>query len=218
METGRRHRARGERDHAQGNDHPVPKIRALNTTAPQHVIFESRHAVGYKTATKSRCSKGTRRPQLVIYGLRCSWSPRPRMSRASRLPCRPPRSRTCLAASSGPRRGRRLHAEPPLDAVGVPVTVCRPCVYSEVTTPARRARRCPPGAPTSSQPGSKQGFGGVDADAGRAVQVEPLRRVEPPWAGALLQRRERRMRRGRGGPRPTARTSSRSASPFARPP
>jgi len=33
----------------------------------------------------------------------------------------------------------------------------------------------------------------VDADAGRAVQVEPLRRVEGLlWAGALLQRRERR--------------------------
>ena len=32
----------------------------------------------------------------------------------------------------------------------------------------------------------------VDADAGRAVQVEPLRRVEGLlWAGALLQRRQR---------------------------
>ena len=41
-------------------------------------------------------------------------------------------------------------------------------------------------------------FGGVDADARRAVQVEPLRRVEGLlWAGALLQRRQRRRRRGR---------------------
>ena len=38
----------------------------------------------------------------------------------------------------------------------------------------------------------------VDADAGRAVQVEALARVEGLlWAGALLQRRQRRRCRGR---------------------
>ena len=65
--------------------------------------------------------------------------------------------------------------------------------------PQLASPRCPPGAPRRRRSrAARNRLRRVDADARRAVQVEPLRRVQRLlWAGALLQRRQRRRRRGR---------------------